>query len=461
MSRLTGISDSLVNFTSQMGIGTKSKATSDAFILAQRSVAELSAMYRGDWVSRKIIDAPVFDMLREWRAWQASPAHIEAIESAEDHHRVPAKISRAYRYGRLFGGGAIIIGADVANPDKPLTPGRVGKNGLKYLTVVSRYQFATPEIERDPRSENFGRPKYYELQTVNGSGIQLDPSRVIPFFGADRLDDGLTFIDGWSDSTLLSVYDAAHNAALAQTAIAELIHEAKVDVISINNLGTQLSTDAGTSALVKRFASANIMKSINNMLLLDKEELWERKQTSFAGLPEIIDRYLQIVAAASDIPATRFLATSAKGLNASGEGDLRNYYDMLAGLRKDAVSPQLAYLDQILWLDATGSIPKEAFADWCPMWQLTPKESADIAQAKANTTKIYAELGILPEEELRLGVQNQLVEDGVYPGLEAAIAALQSSGNGTGETPPPEISNPSPAKPVGDYRRNRQDAWSS
>ena len=426
---MRGFTDSLVNFVSQMGVG-KSKSAADAFALTDRASVELSAMYRGDWIARKIIDAPAFDMLREWRAWQAAPNAIEAIEAAEDHHRVVDKIGRAARLGDLYGGGAIVIGADVSNPSKPLTPKSVGKGGLKYLTVLSRYAFATPDIETDPRSPLFGQPKYYELRTADGAQVQLDPSRVIPFYGADRLDDGIMRLDGWSDSRLLAIYEAIHNAALAQTAIAELIHEAKVDVISMPDLGGKVSTDTGTSALVKRFTMANTVKSINNMLLLDAEEKWDRKQTSFTGLPEIIDRYLQIVAAASDIPATRLLGQTAKGLNNSGEGDLRNYYDMLAGKRKQAISPQLAYLDQILWVDATGSMPKDAYAEWLPMWQMTPKEKADISKSKAETTKIYVELGVMPEEELRLGVQNQLIEDGVYPGLEAAIANLQSSLNG-------------------------------
>lgn len=444
--------DSLVNFVSQMGTG-KSKSASDAFIFQDRHQTELTAMYRGDWIARKIIDAPIFDMLREWRAWQATPEHIELIESAEDHHAIRAKVAKAARMGRLFGGGALIIGADVAHPEAPLTPRSIGRNGLKYITVMSRHAFNTPDIDTDPRSPSFGRPMFYELRNDRGETIRLHPSRVVPFFGADRLEDELSKVDGWSDSALLAIYDAIHNAALTQTGIAELVHEAKVDVISIPDLATHMATDAGTSALTKRFTTANMVKSINNMLLLDSQEKWERKQTSFTGLPDIIDRYLQIVAAASDIPATRLLGTTAKGLNNSGDGDLRNYYDMLAGLRQQTIAPQIAYLDQILWVDAIGSIPKDAYAEWLPMWQMTPKEKADISKAKADTTKIYVELGILDEGSLRRGVQNQLIEDGIYPGLEAAIAELQSSLNGQGQDPAAENDHPSPNSPV-DGRRD-------
>lgn len=445
------IGDSLVNFVAQMAVG-KSKTSADAFSVFERTQQELSAMYRGDWIARKIVDVPVFDMLREWRRWQAAPELIEAIEAAEDAHKVEAKVSKAARYGRLYGGGALVIGADVNNPDRPLTPGRVGKGGIKHLTVLSRYGFSIPEIETDPRSPMFGSPKYYEIRTAGGANVQLDPSRVIPFFGTDRLDPEFATLDGWSDSTLLAIYDAIHNAALAQTGVAELVHEAKVDVISIPNLGSQLGTTEGARVLTERFVNANTIKSINNMLLLDDQEKWERKQTSFAGLPDVIAQYLQIVSAASDIPATRLLGVTSKGLGNGGESDLRNYYDSLAGMRKHAISPQLAYLDQILWVDATGTIPRDAWAEWAPMWQMTAKEKADIAKVRADTTKIYAELAVLPEEALRLGIQNQLVEDGVYPGLEAAIAALQSGGVGESAEAPDEDNDPEANRPVSDAR---------
>lgn len=166
--------DTLVNLAAQLGTG-KSKQSNDAFYLLTREPTELAAIYRGDWIGRKIVDAPIFDMLREWRAWQAEPNLIDHIEAAEDHHKLAAKVSRAARLGALFGGGAIIIGADTANPEKALIPASIKRGGLKYLTVLSRYAFNTPEIDLDPRSPTFGSPKWYELKTDRGDNIILHP----------------------------------------------------------------------------------------------------------------------------------------------------------------------------------------------------------------------------------------------------------------------------------------------
>jgi phage-related protein (TIGR01555 family) len=348
---------------------------------------------------------------------------------------------------RLYGGSGIIIGADVADPSQPLRPNRIGRGGLKYLTVVSRFDLSVTEIDRDPASTTFGEPKFYTLSSLNGGAVNIHPSRVLRFTGSDRLDIDFN-ADGWGDSVLMAMYDAVHHAALSQAGIAEMIHEAKVDVIKVPNLGSALSTEEGTKALTTRFTNANILKSINNMLLLDSQEEWDRKQTSFAALPDILDRYLQIVSGAADIPATRLLGQAPRGLNATGDSDMRNYYDMVVAMREQAIGRQLAYLDQILWIDAIGSIPKDVYPEWEPLWQLTPGEKATIALQKAQATNIYGTLNIMPEEALRAGVQNQLIEDGTYPGLEAAIEQLRLAGVDPLE--PPEQEDPQSDNPTAD-----------
>lgn len=430
------IFDSLTNLVAQLGVGN-AKTASDQFTLTLRTDQELDALYRGDWMGRKIVDLPVRDLLRPWRAWQAKPEQITAIDAAEKRHAVKAKLSLAWRAARLYGGAAIIIGADTANPSLPFNLNAVGKGGLRYLTVVPKRLLVCDDPDRDPVSPTFGEPRSYTLSSTNGGQVRIHPSRVIRFIGAERLDFDLN-ADGWGDSALLAVFDAIHHAALTQAGIAELVHEAKVDVIKIKDLSSSLRTTEGTTAVAKRFANANSLKSLNRMLLLDENETWERKQTSFANLADILDRYMQIVAGASDIPATRLLGTQAKGLGETGQGDLTNYYDMLAGLRDDILAPIMDRLDPILWRDATGAVPADTYAEWRPYWQMSDKDKAAVAKTKAETSQIYVNMGLLPDDALAKGIANQLIEDAVYPGVEAELAKVQLAepreGDGDQET---------------------------
>jgi hypothetical protein len=79
---------------------------------------------------------------------------------------------------------------------------------------------------------------------------------------------------------------------------------------------------------------------------------------------------------------------------------------------------------------------------------MTPKETADRDKLRAETSQIYANMGAIPDDALAVAVQNQLVEDGVYPGLEAALeeAAKQATMEMTPEelqaNLPPALQNP-------------------
>ncbi len=61
-----------------------------------------------------------------------------------------------------------------------------------------------------------------------------------------------------------------------------LLHEAKVDVVTVPNLSEHLSSAETTEQLSARFASAAAMKSINNLLLGDGEG-WSRQSVDLGG----------------------------------------------------------------------------------------------------------------------------------------------------------------------------------
>lgn len=463
------VGDKFENLVANLG-GGKDKLTADRFTRFNLGPEQAEAMYTADWLSRKIIDLPVSDMLRPWRSWQAEPGLIEVIEAAEKKHNIRKKIALAMTLARLYGGSGIIIGAGNVTAEgwrQPLNLEGVGKGGLRYLTVVPMRVLSVNDIDRDPLSPHYLEPKLYTLSSAAGSSVEVHPSRVIRFLGSPRPNID-TNADGWGDSILQIVYDAIHNASLSSTATASLIHEAKIDVINIKGMGAMLATEDGTRLLTKRFSLSNMLKSLNNTLLLDESETHSRTQTSFAGLPDLMQTFLQIVAGAADIPVTRLIGTSPKGLNATGDHDTRNYYDMLDGKRNDDLRPVLDVVDELLWRDATGSVPKDAFYTFNPLWQMTSVEKADLAHKRATTTKLYAEMALVPEEALAKGVANQLIEDEVYPGFEAEIEAwiaagkelvpeddegdedaeVRPSGNGSGKEPA-QKDHSSPDRPVG------------
>lgn len=418
------IFDSLQNLVSGLGLG-KDKRTNSIYALQLLDPQQLLTAYRGDWIARKLVNIPAFDMVRAWRDLQAEPDTIEAIEAEERRLQIRAKVLKALKWSRLFGGAAIVLGVrQGTNPAEPLKIESVGKGDLQYAHVVSRYELGVGELDRDPMSPNFGGPTYYTLSGARGGQVNIHPSRVLRFGGEDVPEFGRT--DTWGDSVLLALDEAVKNAGLATGGIASLISEAKVDVFKIKDLTKNVRDTAYVARLQARFALANEAKSTVNALVVDAEEEWEQKQISFDQLPDLARLYLSIAAAAGDIPATRFLSQSPDGMNATGEGDLRNYYDRLSAGQDMDLRPVLEQLDEIMVRSATGSRPDDYYWTFAPLWQLSETDKASIFKNKADAARALAGTGglsppLMPIDALSDALVNEFIEDGSLPGLEGAI----------------------------------------
>ena len=65
----------------------------------------------------------------------------------------------------------------------------------------------------------------------------------------------------------------------------------------------------------------------------------QQHAASFGSVPELVMSFAQLLSAASDIPATRFLGQAPGGLNATGESDLQNYYNMIDAFQRLRIKP--------------------------------------------------------------------------------------------------------------------------
>lgn len=428
------LEDTLVNLLSGMGTD-KDKAQAAGFQQKWLSKWELDSMYQTDWLAGAMIDCPCDDLTREWRTWEGGPNQRAAMMRTERKLRVRHVINFALKMARLYGGSAILIGDGAADPSVELDVAKIAKGGIQYLHVLSRYEIWSALIDRDPISPYFGEPSYYTLvspgslaenaygvQNQPGHGaVRIHPSRVVRFLGQAHLEITTTW-DGWGLPTLQRSYDAIRNVGAAAQNLAAMTYEAKLDIIKIPGMTQNIMSIDYQSKLLTRFAMANKTKSTSNALVLDAEEDWEQKQIGFANFPEVIRIFLEMAAGAADIPLTRLLGTTAKGLNNDGGGDLRNYYDMLRARQETELRPGLERLDMALKAHS-GVGQDEMDFDWVPLWQIREDEKAAIEMQAAQRDAIYGASGAFPPSAIRKGIQNALIAAKTYPGLEEAIEA--------------------------------------
>ncbi|MBN8951439.1 MULTISPECIES: phage portal protein [unclassified Rhizobium] len=420
------VRDGLVSLASRMGTD-RDKAASVFYTQPILTDEQIIAAYRGSWLPRKIVDIPALDSCRKWRNWQAASDQIGLIDAEERRLNLRGKVLEASTKARLFGGAALFIGAEDTDPASPLEADRIGKGGIKHLTVLTRRQLVAGDVDSDPTSEWYGKPKFYTLTGANGMQVTIHPSQLVIFKGAMTPNEefGGPGNHAWGESVLAATFDAIKNADSTAANIASLVFEAKIDIIKVPQFSANIGNQAYEDAVLRRYALANTIKGVNGTLILDAEEEYDSKSAPLSGLTDILMAFLQIVAGAADIPVTRLLGQSPAGMNATGTADMKNYHDRIQAIQELDYTPAMSRLDECLIRSATGARDPAIYATWAPLEQMSEAERADIFKTKAEAARaLFGSASgeeIIPRQALSEALLNAFVEDGSLPGLEAAV----------------------------------------
>jgi len=441
MGQVVRLFDRLVNLMSGAGT-TADKRAFAHYAIKYIDPAQIEASYRGSWLMRKAVDLPPYDMTRAGRDWQAQGDQIEKLEAEERRLDLWDKLRRGLVLGRL-GGGALVLGVKQGQPYEELDLSRIRAGDLQYAYLASRWRLGLGQPITDPASPWFGQPSYFQMTPAGGQPVQVHPSRVIAFRGQQVPDMATCSWQDvfWGDPLAQSIIDAVQNADMAQGGFATLIDEAKLDIIKMPGLMQNAATTEYEQRFMERLRLAALGKSTHRALVIDAEEDWEQRQINWAGMPDVIAAYVQIVAGAADIPATRLLGKSPDGMNATGEGDENNYRTMIAGRQTADLKPLIDRIDDIMIPSTFGSRDPKISWVFAPLSVLSEAEAADVALKKAQATKIYSDSSLVPTRALEEGVQNQLVEDGIYPGLDGVLDAMSDDERF------PSLSAPDPNEP--------------
>lgn len=429
------ITDTLTSLTS--GLGTsRDKSSTVSYVMPTLTDAETTAAYTGAWLPRKVVDQPARDCFRKWRDWQGDTAVNGLIEREEKRLDLRAKLERAMLLARLYGRAHVYfdLGDD---PSQPLMIDRVKKGQLRFATVLSRREIADGDIDDDPMSPYFGLPKYYDLSSPSKGFVRIHPSRLVTFWGDESPQDMVFGRRGYSVLQAAMPAIKRHDSTVAN--VAGLVFEARVDVITVPDLGTLMQDQSQSQAILDRFRLMATMKGNNGMVLLSGSankdvpgETWESKPTTFATLPDIIEKAQEEVSAASGVPRAILFGASGGGLGSTGDLELSSYYDNINSIQSNNIEPAMTILDECLIRSALGSRPADLWYAWASLWQMSDKEKADIAD-KITTSGVKMGTMGFPVDVIIPSIASALVEAGLFPGLEAALADYTSANGDTFE----------------------------
>lgn len=382
---------------------------------------DFEAVYQ-DWLAKKIINRPVQDMLRAgWYFTGIEEDQSKALQDEINRLRLVERLYKALKWMRLYGKSYLLLGvADGKALDQPLDLTTLRRGEFQFITVLKKSQITALTTEYLPLELTAGepfQPVYFEHKQGNNGKVKVHSSRLIKLANGEE-----------EESLLLSIFYTLRNYASTNAAVASLVHEAKVDVIKFPGLMDAIKSRAGD--LMARFGAAALMKSINGMLVIDKNEEYESKSYSFGGLPELMREYAQQSSGAADIPFTLLFGQTTSGLNNSGEFDLRSYYDRINTEQNWLVKPLLSILMPVLYRNLYGYAPNGMGIQFNSLWQMDAKTRAEVEKANADRDDKYLDLGIVNEAQ----IAKQLREDKVYDFItDDHIKALELVNN---EDPP-------------------------
>lgn len=415
------VQDAFSNPLFRLGWGSQSPLEATEYPLTRMTdnYALLNSLYRDNWVVQNVVGLMVDDMLREWYKLKGSytPEALDALSKVERDTRLRERINEGLRWGRLYGGAAGLIMIDGQDDlSKPLDMDMIYPGSFKGLYILDRWQGITPNMELvfeggDPV------PESYSITDARGrTVVNVHHSRVVRFTGRD-----LPFLERvaemyWGESEVEALYKdvVAHDNVSAN--MAALTFQANINTMEVKGLEQLFSI--GSSQAQRRFwnvmQAQSVLRSNFGTQLVEQGNQIRNTQYTFTGLQEVYESMCLNLCGASHYPVTKLFGRSPAGMNATGESDLKNYYDYVGSQREAKVRPVLQKLLPVLALSAWGEAPDDLEVTFPPLWTPTATETAEIALKKAQAIRDTFQAGLFQADTAMKELKKLEDETGMF-----------------------------------------------
>lgn len=158
----------------------------------------------------------------------------------------------------------------------------------------------------------------------------------------------------------------------------------------------------GTEQLDRRIALLVRNRSNDGVEVIDKEaEDIIKLETPLSGVTDIVRQSLEILAAMNRTPAVKLLGISPSGFNATGESDIRNYYDHVLSQQEKVLRPALNTILRILQIRLFGEIDPTITFDFAALSEADNAAIATTQKTKADTMAVLLDRQVISPEEAR------------------------------------------------------------
>lgn len=420
--------DAFSNVLARLGAGTPNLLEGTEYSLQRmsRDFNTLNALYRESWIVRRIIDVIPADMLKNWITITSGldPDVEKRLSLTLRRTQLIDKLKRGMQWGRLYGGalGVMLVKHQGYDLSQPLQLDWIMPGDFAGLLIFDRWNGVNPssELIEDISNPDYGFPKYYTVTDPAGGGsVKIHHSRVVRFTG-----NTLPFWEEiaemqWGASVVESIFDELRKRDNVSWNIAQLTFMANIRVLKMQDLGQLLAaTDNESQAeLLRTLEAQNMLLNNMGMQVMDAADGLETHQYTFGGLADCYQQFIMDISGAAEIPVTRLFGRSPSGLNATGESDLQNYYDMIAEKQESYLRPILNKVLPPFIISTLGSLPDDFDFEFDPVAEPTDKERADLAKCGTDNVVAAYNAGLISQRTALKELKQQSERTGVWTNI--------------------------------------------
>lgn len=369
----------------------------------------LESLFHGDDMICRLCELPAKEMTREWIEIAGDPDN--KIGSRLQELEARSRVCEALTWARLYGGCVIVLVVDDGRAmDQPLNLD--GVKSIDDLMVIDRHDLSIAAKYANPALPKFGQPETFEIrttaitvpgQTVTSLNARIHESRCLVFHGTLTGRRRKIENEGWAQGVVDRIYEVVRDFTASYAGAAHLLTDYAQAVFKIKGLAAMLASDQD-ALVIKRLQLLDLARSVARAIPLDAEgEDFDRKATPTSGLPELLDRMASRLSAATGIPLPVLMGQHPGGLNATGDDDARNWYNVIRSEQETHLRNPLALLLRVV-AKAVGVDPKskddQVTFDFRSLWQATEAETATTRKTVAETDALYHGIGVLDAAEI-------------------------------------------------------------
>jgi len=434
-------SDGWLNMLKGSGIENRDARVSNDF-RASHDIGEYiqRALYRSDGLGKRIVDLLVDDMMRGGFSISGEMGELKADEVVKQEFRrlrLSKENKRGLSWARAFGGAVSVLRADDGGTyEDELDPDKLKR--IEKVLVYDRHRVSVLQRYSDEDNPKYGEPEIYQISTNTTQGqTQVHESRLLIWDGIDVDNEQRALNDGWGDSIYQSIWTQLSDIGISFGGSANLIDQFILGILEIENL-QDLIAGGEEEQVKKRLRLIDISKSILGSILVSKGEKYERVSASVGGLDKLLDKMIQALSSVSGYPVTVLFGQSPAGLQATGQSDIRIYYDKVSANQETEYRPNLERLSWLLMKQIEGPSKGQVPEDWAltfpELWQPTAKETAETRKINAETDNIYITNNALTADE----VANSRFGSGEYSAETELDPAIDRGGEPVPEDDEPD-----------------------